>query len=165
MVVPPDLLPPQKLTRLWEDGQLSREDYHAAMAIHAKLIIAEMEEARENPVLAYLETLLNQHAAAQLRKRYGEAIIRESMLALAEIPGFPLANYLWNAGHWHVPLHCFLRSRREPVFRIRDLRVAGPKVLLKIEYGSRHRNSVEKEAITLRRNRIGELVVEERAAG
>jgi hypothetical protein len=162
MVVPPDLLPPQKLTRLWEDGQLSRQEYHAAMAIHAKLIIEEMVEARDNPVFAYLENLLNQHAAAKLKKRYGEAILREVMMALAEIPGFPLAMYLWNAGHWHVPLHCFLRSRKEPVFRIRDLRIAGPKVVLRIEHGSRDPRQVTREEVTLRRNRIGELVVEDR---
>ncbi|MBU6303373.1 MAG: hypothetical protein KGS60_17635 [Verrucomicrobia bacterium] len=162
MEVPPHLLPPQKLTRLWEDGQLSRQEYHAAMAIHAKLIIEEMVEARDHPALAYLDQLLNQHAAAKLKRRYGEAILREAMLALAEIPGFPPAVYLWNAGHWHVPLHCFLRSRKEPVFRIRDLRVAGPKVVIRIEHGSKDPRQVIREEVTLRRNRIGEFVAEER---
>lgn len=162
MEVPPNLLPPQQLTRLWEDGQLSRQEYQAAMAIHAQLIIEEMVEARDNPVLSYLEHLLNQHAATKLKQRYGETIVREVMLALAEIPGFPLALYLWNAGHWHVPLHCFLRSRKEPVFRIRDLRVAGPKVVVRIEYGSKDARRVTREEVTLRRNRIGEFVAEER---
>ena len=158
MTVPPQLLPPQKLTRLWEDGQLTRQEYQEAMAIHAKLIIAEMVEARDNPVFAYLEHLLNQHAAAKLRKRYGEAILREAMLALAEVPDFSPAIYLWNAGHWHVPLHCFIRSRKEPVFRIKDLRVVGPKVILRIEHGSNEARQVTKEEFTLRRNMIGELV-------
>jgi hypothetical protein len=158
MTVPPQLLPPQKLTRLWEDGQLTRQEYQEAMAIHAKLIIAEMVEARDNPVVAYLEHLLNQHAAAKLRKRYGEAILREAMLALAEVPDFSPAIYLWNAGHWHVPLHCFIRSRKEPVFRIKDLRVVGPKVILRIEHGSNEARQVTKEEFTLRRNMIGELV-------
>jgi hypothetical protein len=164
MTVPPQLLPPQKLTRLWEDGQISRKEYQEAMAVHAQLIIAEMVEARDNPLLAYLEHLLNQHAAAKLRKRYGEAILREAMLALAELPEFPPAIYLWNAGHWHVPLHCFIRSRKEPVFRIKDLRVAGPRVIVRIEHGSNEPKLVVREEVTFRRNRIGELVVEGRAA-
>jgi len=162
MVVPPDLLPPQKLTRLWEDGQLSRQQYQEAMAIHAKLIIAEMEETRENPVVAYLEHLLNQHAAAKLRKQFGEAILREAMLALAEVPEFPPAIYLWNAGHWHVPLHCFLRTRKEPVFRIKDLRVIGHRVTIRVEHGSNQNRATIREEFALRRNRIGELVVEAR---
>lgn len=162
--MPQPLLPPQKLTRLWEDGQLTRQEYQEAMAVHAKLIIAEMVEARENPVLAHLEHLLNQHAAAKLRKRYGEAILREAMLALAELPDFPPAIYLWNAGHWHVPLHCFIRSRKDPVFRIKELHVSGPRVILRIEHGSSQGRKVTREEVTLRRNRIGELVAEARNA-
>jgi len=61
-----------------------------------------------------------------------------------------------------VPLHCFIRMRKEPVFRIKDLQVTGPRVTIKVEHGSNQGKLTVREEIALRRNRIGELVVESR---
>jgi len=163
MVAHRKLLPPQQLTRLWEDGRLTRREYQEAMAVHAKLIIEEMVEARQNPVAAYFEHLLNQRAADQLKRRHGEGILRELFEALAEVPDFPPAIYLWNAGHWHVPLHCFVRTRSEPVFRVKDLHMAGTLAKITVEYGSNRPRHAIRETVVLRRNRIGAWLAESRS--
>ena len=88
------------------------------MAEHARELIAEMEEDYQNPAAAWIEGLLAKRAAARLIRRHGSRLLRELLVALADVADFPPARYLWNAGHPDVPLHCFLRMRREPVFRI-----------------------------------------------
>ena len=158
----PAAVPPHQLTRLWEEGAFSREEYHAAMAVHARRLIGEMEEAYRNPLVEYLERLLNQRAARRLSRRHGEAAIREVLEALSDIPEFPPAIHLWNAGHWHVPLHCFIRTRWEPVFRVVELQIQPMRVKVLVEYGSRQRRRVSREVIQLRRNTIGRLGAEER---
>ena len=50
---------------------------------------------------------------------------------LGAIETFPPAQILWNAGHADVPLHCFFRSKIEPVFRITRLEIQPPGVRLR----------------------------------
>lgn len=105
------------------------------MAMHARELIDEMVEARRNPVAAYLEQLRNRTAAARLARRHGAALVRETLAALGAVPDFPPAQLLWNATHREVPLHCFFRSRHEPLFRVLKLRNISGKIRLLIEYG------------------------------
>ncbi len=153
---------PPTLYRLYEAGAISREELHAEMAGYARGIIAEMVEARRNPVSAYLEYLLNKRAAANLKREHGEAVVREALEALAEIPDFPPAIFLWNAGHCDVPLYCFLRTRWEPVFKVTQLDNRGMTVGIEVEYGSNQRRKATREAIELRRNWRGLLLPETR---
>jgi hypothetical protein len=153
---------PSQLFRLFARGQISREEFHAAMAEHAGLLIAEMEEEHRNPVAAYFERMRNRRLAARLVRRHGEAAIRAAFAALAETPDFPPARFLWNAWHWDVPLHCFLRSGREPVFRV--LRFASKRMSaeLVVEYGAPHDRRTTREGFTLNRDEHGKLTVRER---
>ena len=68
---------PPELFRLFESGELSREDLQAAMALHARRLIKEMVQARRNPVGAYLEQLRNRTAAARLARKHGADLVRE----------------------------------------------------------------------------------------
>lgn len=153
---------PVQLFRLFEAGEISREELHAAMAEHARLLIEEMEEQRRNPVVAYLEYLLNDRAAKKLSRRHGEAEVREVLAALAELPEFPPAVYLWNAQHMDVPLHCFLRSRHPPVLRVRRLETERLNALIELEYGLPGGGAVRRELFQLKRNGVGILAVEQR---
>ena len=94
------------------------------MAEHAKGLIEEIEEDRKNPIAAYVDKVLSKQAANKLARRYTEPVVREVLAALAEVPDFPPAHLLWNAEHRDVPLHCFLRMRTEPVFRVLRCRSA-----------------------------------------
>ena len=87
------------------------------MTIHQQRLLVEIAEGRENPVLSCLDEKLSRYAANRLERRHGERLIRMVLGALADIENFPPADLLWNAGHPDVPLHCFFRLRREPVFR------------------------------------------------
>ncbi len=127
------------------------------MAIHAQALVAEMAEARRSPIAAYLESLRNRVAARRLAKRYGSAKIREILSALGEIEGFPPAQILWNANHGDVPLHCFFRSRIEPVFRIVHLDIQPMQVWVSVEYGPAHPKRIIRENIRLQRNASLEL--------
>ena len=157
------LLPtPAQLFRLFEDGDLTREQLHAVMAWHARQILDDVARARLEPAGSLLERTLSRRAAARLATRHGEATVREAFLALAEQSDFPPAHLLWNAGHRDVPLYCFLRIRTEPVFRV--LRFEGERmsVLVEVEYGSSRKKLATREKFHLRRNRHAELVVGER---
>lgn len=157
------LLPtPPELFRQFERGEISREELHATMAVHARGLIDEMEDARKNPKRSYLERLRNFAAARRLSRRHGPALVREILGALGRIEGFPPAQILWNAGHADVPLHCFLRSRIEPVFRITGLEVEPMEVRLEVEYGAHDRRKTTRESIVLQRNAILELELAER---
>ena len=153
---------PVQLFRMFESGEISREELHAAMAEHARLLIAEMEEQRPNPVVAYLEYLLNDRAATKLSKRHGEAEVREVLAALAELAEFPPAVYLWNATHFDVPLHCFLRTRNPPVLRVKRLETNRMKALIELEYGLPKEKEIRREVFHLKRNWQGEMRVERR---
>lgn len=153
---------PRELFRRWDAGQLSREEFHQAMAVHAKELIHEIEEDKRNPVLAYLETLKARAVAMKLSIQHGEKLLREVMHALAMLENFPPARFLWNAAHVHVPLHCFFRIGREPVFRIIRLNATAQSALVEVEYGSNQRALAMREEFVLRRNRRSELTVESR---
>ena len=64
------------------------------------------------------------------------------------------------AAHRDVPLHCFVRSRHEPVFRILQLVTEPLVVRLAIEHGPLA--ALVREQFVLRRGRNGRLSVESR---
>ncbi len=150
-------LTPSQLFRLFEGGGISREELHAAMAEHAESLIEDMEDAKRNPVAAYIDGMVARQAAARLMRRHGEKLIRETLAALAEVPDFPPALLLWNAMHRDVPLYCFVRTRREPVFRILKFEQIGAGVRIRVEYGRLRRKYAVREEFSLRRNRDGHL--------
>ena len=67
LVITPASPTPRQLFRLLDGGEITREQFRAAMALHAESLIEEMVEVHENPVAAWLETLRNRRAAAKLR--------------------------------------------------------------------------------------------------
>ncbi len=146
---------PPELFRRYESGELSREQFHAAMAMHARELIDEMVEARRNPVTAYIEQLRNRTAAARLARRHGAALVREILAALGTIPDFPPAQLLWNAPHREVPLHCFFRTKHEPLFRVLKLHIVAGKVRVLVEYGESA--APLREEIVLMRDRFQRL--------
>jgi hypothetical protein len=161
--VPPDSqLTPRQLFRLFDGGSLSREQLREALQTHARELIEEMEDVHANPQASWLESMINKHRAARLVRQHGEPKVREILLALSEVPNFRPAQFLWNADHADVPLHCFLRSRREPLFQV--LRIVSAPFLLTItvEHGSTKKGAATREMFTLERDRLGQLVVVER---
>lgn len=159
-----DVPTPRELFRRLDAGLISREEFQAAMAVHARELIQEIEEDHLNPVMAYLENLKARAVAMKLSIQYGEKLIREVLFALSMQETFPPARFLWNASHMHVPLHCFFRIGREPVFRIIRLNYTAQSALVEVEHGSADRAMARREEFTLRRNRRGELLVEQRRA-
>jgi len=153
---------PVQLFRMFEAGEISREQLHASMAVHARYLIEEMEEQRQNPVAAYLEFLLNDRAARKLIRQHGEAEVREIFVSLSELPEFPPAIYLWNAMHLDVPLHCFIRTRKSPVFRVRRLEAGRMKAYIEVEYGISRERKTYREMFGLKRNGLGQMMVEHR---
>ena len=77
--------------------------------------------------------------------------------ALADIDNFPPADLLWNAAHPDVPLHCFFRLRREPVFRLIRLKVDPLGVKVLIEHGRAAKRQTTRQEIQLVRDRFGRL--------
>lgn len=124
---------PKQLVRKLERGEIDRAEFQRLMAVHAREILEEIEEDHQNPIAAWMETRL---AVASLRKLLRENSayrLREILIALSEAPGFPLAKYLWNADHPDVPLHCFFRIRKQPVFRILSIRAKSDSVEVLLE--------------------------------
>lgn len=145
---------PPQLFRQFERGEISRETLHASLAVHARGLIAEMVEEQRNPKISYLERLRNFAAARKLARKHGAAKIREILSTLGAIETFPPAQLLWNAGHADVPLHCFFRSKIEPVFRITRLEIQPMLVSLDVEYGPHSREKTNRESILLQRNAL-----------
>lgn len=145
-----------------DGGSLTPDEFRAAMRIHAEEIIVEMEEDHQNPLAAYLEQILSRRAANKLVRRHGESLVREILLALAEVADFPPARWFWNAAHPHVPLHCFLRTRRDPVFRIVQIEAFPQVINMLVEHGSAAKETIQRERFRLRRDRRGQLFLEER---
>ena len=161
-----NLLPtPTQLFRLFENGDITRAQLQAAMSMHQHHLMLEIAEARRNPLGAYLDDRLSKRAAIRLERRHGEGFVRQVLAALGEIPGFPPSNLLWNAGHRDVPLHCFLRVRREPVFRILRIDVEPVHVKVLLEHGAAPKRRTNREEVTLRRNRYGKLCYQARGGG
>lgn len=156
---------PTQLFRQFESGRISREELQAQMGEHQRHILEEMEENRRNPIATMLEQMRNRRAAARLLRQYEESAIREIFVALAEQPDFPPSNLLWNAGHYEVPLFCFLRMKHEPVFRVTRIDIHPRAASLSIEYGAARARSSNRERITLRRDVDGTLYVDQRLKG
>ena len=143
---------PNQLFALFERGEISRDELQALMALHARELISEMEDDYQNPAAAWIESLLARRAAGRLVRRHGARLVREILIALAEVPDFSPARHLWNASHPDVPLHCFLRMRREPVFRILSI-VRQPDVIdLLVEHGAAGRGRGTRRRFTLKRD-------------
>lgn len=132
------------------------------MAVHARDLIVEMEEDDANPIAAVLEQMRCRRAASKLEKKHGEAVIREVLLALCEVPDFPPGRWLWNAAHPHLPLHAFFRMQREPVFRIIALEAMPQMTVLTVEHGSANKGTTTREEFRFRRDRRGQLGLERR---
>lgn len=146
-----------------DTGRLTREQFREAMAQHAREVIVEMEEDHLNPAMAFIEQMMSRRAASKLLKKHDETLIREVLLALADLSDFPPGRWLWNAGHPHIPLHAFFRSQREPVFRIVSLEAMPQMVTVVVEYGiSGAEKIIHKEELRLRRDRRSQLGLERR---
>ncbi len=143
---------PPELFRQFETGQLSREELQATMALHARALIEEMEDERKNPKRSYLERLRNAAAIRRWTRKFSRREIREVLNALGEVRDFPPAVLLWNASHGDVPLHCFVRMRREPVFRIKELVVEPMNAVITVEYGKASRKESTRETFCFRRD-------------
>lgn len=159
---PDSQLTPRQLFRLFDTGSLSREQLRESLKSHALELIEEMEDVHENPRGSWLETMINRHRAARLAAQHGEPKVREIMLALSEVPNFRPARYLWNADHADVPLHCFLRARREPLFHIIKISSAPFVIMVTVEHGSPKKGETTRELFTLERDRLGVLGVIQR---
>ena len=142
---------PRQLFAQFERGEIEREEFHALMAVHARELIEEMEEDRQNPAAAWIERLLCGRAAARLVRKHGSRLLREILVALSEVPDFPPSRYLWNASHPDVPLHCFLRIRREPVFRIVSIDLRGREIEVATEHGAAPKGRATRSRFILRR--------------
>ena len=151
---------PNQLIALFERGEIEREELQALMAVHARELIAEMEQDYQNPAAAVLENLLARRAAGRLVRRHGSRLVREVLVALAVLPDFPPARHLWNADHPDVPLHCFLRMRREPVFRILGIEPRADTLELLVEHGQAGRGRGTRRRFILRRDAHWHLRVE-----
>ncbi len=127
------------------------------MAIHQQRVLAEIAEARQNPVVAYLDEKLSKLAAARLERRHGERLIRQVLSALAEMEHFPPSDLLWNANHRDVPLHCFFRLRREPVFRLIKIEMQPITVNVLLEHGRAAKRHTTRQEVQLMRDRFGNL--------
>jgi hypothetical protein len=156
---------PIQLFAQFERGEIELGELHALLALHARELIAEMEEDYQHPAAAWLEGLLARRAVRQLVRRHGGRLLREVLMALAELEDFPPARYLWNASHPDVPLHCFLRMRREPVFRIVQLGQRADAVQVTVEYGDEIQGKLRRANFLLKRDRGWHLRVELPAGG
>jgi hypothetical protein len=152
---------PNQLFAQFERGEIEREELHAHLAVHARELIREMEEDHQNPAAAWIEGMLARQAVRSLARRHGKRLLREVLVALSEVPDFPPARHLWNASHPDLPLHCFMRIRREPVFRIARMVTREQVVELIVEHGAAGRGRTTRQTITLRRNAQWRLKVVE----
>ena len=135
MVIPRQpVFPPNRLFRELESGRMSRKDFQSAMAVHARELIREMVEQRRNPLAAFSEFIRNRRSARKLARHHGEAVMREVFMTLADVEDFAPASLLWNAGHSHVPLYCFLRIRHRPLFRVITMESSRARVNIAVEY-------------------------------
>lgn len=151
---------PSQIFASFERGEIERDEMHALMALHARELIQEMEEDYQNPAAAWIESLLARRAAGRLVRRHGARLLREVLGALAEVPDFPPARHLWNAAHPDVPVHCFLRMRREPVFRILSLDAKSGEIMVIIEHGQSTKGKGTRRTFVIRRDEHWKLKAE-----
>ena len=150
---------PRQLFARFERGEIERDELHALMALHARELIQEMEEDYQNPASAWVESLLARRAAGKLVRRHSARLSREVLIALSEVEDFPPYRLLWNASHPDIPLHCFLRIRREPVFRILSLDSKGGEILVLTEYGEAAKGKWTRRSFRLKRDGVWKLKV------
>ena len=159
----PRLPSPSELHRMFDEGEITREELHASINVHARALVEEIVDENQNPIAAFLEQRRNRLAAKKLIKKHGSALLREVIVALSNERTFPLAGLFWNASHEDIPLFCFLRTKHPPIFRISEI-VDNPRILLaKVAYGADPKALTE-ETISMRRDWQGTLVVDKRAA-
>ena len=91
-------------------------------------------------------------AAGKLVRRHGARLLREVLMALSEIQDFPPSRVLWNSGHLDVPLHCFFRMRREPVFRILGLESKSGEITVATEFGEAAKGRGTRRTFLLKRD-------------
>ncbi len=150
---------PNQIFASFERGQITRDEVHSLMALHARELIHEMEEDHQNPVSALLENLLARRCASRLIRHHGGRLLREVLIALSEVSDFPPSRYLWNAAHPEIPLHCYFRMRREPVFRILSIKPHGEGLVLEVENGSAGRGKATRRTFVLKRDESWHLKV------
>ncbi len=150
---------PSQIFTSFEKGEIERDEMHALLALHARELIQEMEEDYQNPAVALLESVLARRAMGKLVRLHGARLLREVLTALADVPGFPPARYLWNAGHPDVPLHCFLRIRREPVFRILSIETKAGCIQVRTEHGEAAKGKGTHQTFFLNRDESWKLKV------
>lgn len=156
-VAPVSTPTPRQIFRMFDRGEITRGQFRAMLDIHARALIEEMEEVHENWLAAWMETLRNRRVAARLARDHSEVLVREVFVALSEVPDFPVAHWLWNADRPHLPLYCFLRTRREPVFRVLRLASEPFFVTVSVEFGSARKDEASREKFTFQRDRLGRL--------
>ncbi len=142
---------PTEIFSRFERGEIDRDELQALMALNARELIAEMEEDYRNPVEAWIEQLLSRRLATRMSRKYGGRVVREALHALSELRDFPPARHLWNAMHPDVPLHCFFRMRRAPVFRMVFLERKGDSVHVETQHGVPGSGEIITSKFTLRR--------------
>lgn len=150
-MVCPMIPTPSEIFSRYENGEIDRDELHALMALNARELIAEMEEDHLNPAAALIEGLLTRRAAARLVRKHGGRLIREILHALSEVRDFPPARRLWNALHPDVPLHCFIRVRREPVFGLIAIERSGSDFVVETKFGPAGKKNGTYRTFTLRR--------------
>lgn len=143
---------PSQIIASFERGEIERDELHALMALHARELIREMEEDYQNPAAAWIESLLARRAIGSLVRRHGARLLREVLVALSDVPDFPPARHLWNAGHTDVPLHCFFRMRREPVFRILSLDMKSGEIRVMVEYADSTKSKRARKTFLIHRD-------------
>ncbi len=147
--------PPELFAR-FERGEIERDELQRLMALHAREIIEEMEEDYRHPAAAWWEGVLARRAMHRLQRTHGARLIREVLLALSTAD-FPAARFLWNADHPDVPLHCFLRMKRKPVFRLLSLHERGADCVVVFEAEGPEGEKPEKHQIIMVRDRLWRL--------
>ena len=157
--MPADLPNPLQLAEQFERGVINRRQFQAAMSLHAGEIIDEMIEVSRNPLAAYFEELRNRRVARKLVKKHSEAEIRRALITLSRAENFPPGRFLWNAAHWEIPLHCFLRTARPPVFRIVRFGTRDGLRHLVVEYSTGGTNARRRDAFHLARDDRGGYVI------
>jgi hypothetical protein len=150
---------PSQIFVKYERGEIGLPEVHEMMSQHAKGLIEEMEEDYRNPAAALVENLLARRAVSKLVRKHGERLLREVFHALSEVEDFPPAHLLWNALHVDVPLHCFVRIRRVPVFRVVSMEESGSWLVVETEHGPLSKRQVVRRKFMLQRNAARRLRV------
>jgi hypothetical protein len=153
----PNLPTPRELFRAFDNGSLPRGDFQRIMAEHARLLIEEMEDMHHNPLAAAIERMRNRTAGARLARRIGDGTLRQILTILGAMDDFPPAQILWNANQLDMPLHCFFRTKHEPIFRILQLDLQASFAKITVEYGSAKKGESTREEITLQKNRLNQF--------